>query len=341
MNLKPIALAAAASLVAAASATAEPYRVIVPLSADDEGAMARLINFDTGATVDSVLVTDGAAVFTGDIDEPILARVVVEGTRLPGFVLESGTIARSKEGEFFGTMLNDQMRSFGQEMKTLAYAFQQASSDTEKQKIYDRYNAALDSATRENADNVLGLFYFLEGDASQLDAPSLRAELTRYPDFAKSQRVQAMLANAEKREATSVGHKFTDFEVTYNGKTERLSDYVGKGKYTLVDFWASWCGPCIRQTAVLKDIYNKYKDANLEVLGVAVWDKPDDTLRAIEQHELPWHCIIDAQTIPTDLYGINGIPCIILFGPDGTILSRDKQDDALRADVDAALSSGK
>lgn len=341
MNLKPVALAAAASLVAAASAMAEPYRVIVPLSADDEGAMARLINFDTGATVDSVLVTDGAAVFTGDIDEPILARVVVEGSRLPGFILESGTIARSKEGEFFGTMLNDQIRSFGQEMKTLAYAFQQASSDTEKQKIYDRYNAALDSATRENADNVLGLFYFLEGDASQLDAPSLRAELTRYPDFAKSQRVQAMLANAEKREATSVGHKFTDFEVTYNGKTERLSDYVGKGKYTLVDFWASWCGPCIRQTAVLKDIYNKYKDANLEVLGVAVWDKPDDTLRAIEQHELPWHCIIDAQTIPTDLYGINGIPCIILFGPDGTILSRDKQDDALRADVDAALSSGK
>lgn len=338
MNLKPFALAAAASLVAAVSATAEPYRVIVPLSADDEGAMARLVNYDTGVTVDSVLVAEGAAVFTGNIDEPILARVVVEGSRLPGFILESGTIALSKEGEFFGTMLNDRMRAFGQEMKTLAYAFQQAASDTEKQKIYDRYNAALDSATRENADNVLGLFYFLEGDASQLDAPSLRAELTRYPDFAKSQRVQAMLANAEKREATGVGHKFTDFEVTYNGKTERLSDYVGKGKYTLVDFWASWCGPCIRQTAVLKDIYNKYKDKGLEVLGVAVWDKPDDTLRAIEQHGLPWHCIIDAQTIPTDLYGINGIPCIILFGPDGTILSRDKQDDALRADVDAALS---
>jgi hypothetical protein len=52
---------------------------------------------------------------------------------------------------------------------------------------------------------------------------------------------------------------------------------------------------------------------------------------------LPWECILNAQTIPTDLYGISGIPCIILFGPDGTILSRDKQDDALRADVTAAL----
>ena len=60
--------------------------------------------------------------------------------------------------------------------------------------------------------------------------------------------------------------------------------------------------------------------------------------RAIKDHELPWDCILDAQAVPTELYGITGIPCIILFGPDGTIISRDKQDDDLRADVDAALS---
>lgn len=70
---------------------------------------------------------------------------------------------------------------------------------------------------------------------------------------------------------------------------------------------------CIRQTVVLKDIYNKYKDKGLEVLGVAVWDEPDATLRAIEQHQLPWKSIIGAGTIPTDLYGITGIPCIILL----------------------------
>ncbi|MDE6564127.1 MAG: DUF4369 domain-containing protein, partial [Muribaculaceae bacterium] len=205
MNLKPIALAAVASLATAASLMAEPYRVIVPLGEDDEGAMARLVNYDTGATIDSVLVSEGAAVFTGDIDEPLLARVLVEGTRLPGFILESGTIARSKEGEFFGTMLNDQMRAFSQEMQTLVYAFNQANSEEAKQQIYGKYTAALDSATRENADNVLGLFYFLQGDAAQLDAPALRKELEKYPDFAKSQRVQSILANAEKREATSVG----------------------------------------------------------------------------------------------------------------------------------------
>lgn len=337
MNLRPIAIAAVVAMTAAAPAYAEPFRVIVPVGEDEDGAKAILMDYDTGAKLDSVLVEHGAAVFTGDIDEPILARVAIDGNHLPGFVLESGTIALSKEGEFFGTMLNDQMRSFAQEMKTLSYAFSQAATDEARMDIYNKYNAALDSAIRENADNPLGLFYFLQSNAPQLDAAALRAELARHPEFAKSQRVQGILANAEKREATSVGRKFTDFEVTYDGKTSRLSDYVGKGRYTLVDFWASWCGPCIRQVAVLKDIYKEYKDKGLDVLGVAVWDKPDDTKRAIAQHDLPWPCIIDAQTIPTDLYGINGIPCIILFGPDGTILSRDKQGEELRADVASFL----
>ena len=131
---------------------------------------------------------------------------------------------------------------------------------------------------------------------------------------------------------------FKDFEITYgDGTSKKLSDYVGKGKYTLVDFWASWCGPCIRETAVIKDIYNEYGPKGLEVLGVAVWDEPENTKDAIEKHQLPWPQIINAQTVPTELYGISGIPCIIIFGPDGKILSRDKQGDALRADVKAAM----
>lgn len=328
----------AAALAVAGISSAEPFKVIVPMSADDEGAMARLVNYDNGTTVDSVLVADGMAVFEGQIDEPVLGRVTYDGGRLPIFILESGTISLGKDGAFFGTMLNDQLRSMGQKMQQLGAKYQSAADDKEREAVYKAYGAALDSAMTANADNALGYFYFLQGDAPQADAAGLRALFERYPSFAAYERSKKMLANAERREATGPGAKFTDFEVEYNGEKSRLSDYVGRGHYTLVDFWASWCGPCIRQTVVLKDIYNKYKDKGLEVLGVAVWDEPDATLRAIEQHQLPWKSIIGARTIPTDLYGITGIPCIILFGPDGTIISRDKQDDALRADVDAAMA---
>lgn len=203
-----------------------------------------------------------------------------------------------------------------------------------------RYQALVDSTFRENADNALGFYIFLQQfDASQMDADRLRSELEKYPYLKNSERLKHYIAKAERRENSQEGKPFIDFEVTYNGQTRRLSDHVGKGHYTLVDYWASWCGPCIRQTEVLKEIYNKYKDSGLEVLGVAVWDKPEDTLAAIRRHDLPWDCIIDAQSIPTELYGISGIPCIILYGPDGTIISRDKQDDELRAAVDAAMSS--
>ena len=331
----------AAALAVAGISSAEPFKVIVPMSADDEGAMARLVNYDNGTTVDSVLVADGMAVFEGQIDEPVLGRVTYDGGRLPIFILESGTISLGKDRAFFGTMINEQLRTIGQKMQQLEAKYQSAADDKEREDEYKTYGAALDSAMTDNADNALGYFYFLQGDAPQADAAGLRALFERYPSFAAYERSKKMLANAERREATGPGAKFTDFEVEYNGEKSRLSDYVGRGHYTLVDFWASWCGPCMRQLPVLKDIYNKWHDSGLEVLGVAVWDQTEDTRRAITEHELPWDCIINAGNIPTDLYGISGIPCIILFGPDGTIISRDKQGDELKADVDAAMASAR
>ena len=146
----------------------------------------------------------------------------------------------------------------------------------------------------------------------------------------KHRRIQKLLDAQQRKLATSPGQMFTDFEITYNDSVSRLSDYVGKGKYTLVDFWASWCGPCIREIAVIKELYDEYHDKGLDVLGVAVWDDPDNTREAIQRHKLPWPQILNAQAIPTDLYGISGIPCIILFDPKGNIVSRDLQDDSLR-----------
>ena len=122
--------------------------------------------------------------------------------------------------------------------------------------------------------------------------------------------------------APQEGDKYADFAVEYEGKTTRLSDYVGKGQYVLVDFWASWCGPCRREIPNLIAAYNKYKEKGLQVLGIAAWDKPEDTKKAIAEEHIPYPQIINSQKIATDVYGINGIPEIILFAPDGTILAR-------------------
>ncbi|MBQ0020881.1 MAG: AhpC/TSA family protein [Bacteroidales bacterium] len=135
---------------------------------------------------------------------------------------------------------------------------------------------------------------------------------------------QAAEAEAKAAEdATGEGKMFVDFEAEYNGKIQKLSDYVGKGKYVLVDFWASWCGPCKAEIPNLIAAHNKYKGDKFTVLGVATWDKPRDTEKAIEQMQIPYPQIMNAQKAGSDAYGILGIPQIILFGPDGTIVKRN------------------
>ena len=97
--------------------------------------------------------------------------------------------------------------------------------------------------------------------------------------------------------------------------------------------WASWCGPCRAETPILAEVYNQYKDKGFQVLGVATWDQPKDTKKAIEDLKITWPQILNAQNTPSELYGFNGIPHIILFGPDGTIVARDLRGDALKAKV--------
>jgi thiol-disulfide isomerase/thioredoxin len=128
-----------------------------------------------------------------------------------------------------------------------------------------------------------------------------------------------------------VGDMFKDFSVEYDGKTTRLSDYVGKGKYVLVDFWASWCGPCRAEIPNLIKAYEQYKDKGFMVLGVAVNDKHEDTLKAIEKDGITYPQILNSEGIAASTYGFNAIPYIVLFGPDGTILSCELRGDAIKA----------
>lgn len=137
----------------------------------------------------------------------------------------------------------------------------------------------------------------------------------------------------ENQKATAVGTMFKDFAAEYNGKTTKLSDFVGKGKYVVVDFWASWCKPCRAEIPNLVKVYNSYKNKNVNVLGVTGGDRPEDSERAIEELGINYPQILNTPDSCAELYGIDGIPCIILFGPDGTILERDLRGE----DIEAAI----
>ena len=149
--------------------------------------------------------------------------------------------------------------------------------------------------------------------------------------------ITKMVARLRRVEATQAGAQFVDFEgVDDANKAVRLSDYVGKGHYVLVDFWASWCGPCRREIAHLKKVRDAYTDKGLVILGTVVWDEMEDHLKAMKELEITWPQIFN-KTEATELYGIAGIPQIILFDPAGKIVARDLRGEEINKLLDKAL----
>ena len=112
---------------------------------------------------------------------------------------------------------------------------------------------------------------------------------------------------------------------------------MGNGKYVLVDFWASWCGPCRAEMPNLVNVYNTYHGDNFDMLSVAVMDEVEDTREAAKAVGIVWNQIVNAQEIPAKAYGIEAIPHVILFGPDGTILKRNLRGEAIGEAVKEAL----
>ncbi len=131
----------------------------------------------------------------------------------------------------------------------------------------------------------------------------------------------------------NVGKSYSDFELkTLTGISRKLSDYVGTSKYLFVDFWASWCGPCIADIPNIKKTYEKYKGKGLEVLGVSLDTKDASWQLALKRIDAPWIQLIvkeNTESLVRKIYHITGIPYSILIDDQGNIIHVNLRGDTL------------
>lgn len=315
-------------------------------------------------TLDTLQLTDGVVNYTTQLEQPVLVIVGIEKSR--------------SKLSFFGEnttyTINGHLDSIADATVTGGALFAAYETIAEAQdanqkrsgELRNEYNAAKQAGDTAKQNAIIKEYEEGEKIVEEMQKEFVKANTTSpvsaflvrnmygYKPLAEMQEGLSMLDSTlapspyyvalveriEKLEKVAVGKVAPDFTMNdVDGRPLSLSAY--KGKYVLIDFWASWCGPCRRENPHVVELYNEFNDKGFEILGVSLDQKKEAWLKAIDDDQLAWNQVSDLKGWKNEvaqLYGVSSIPHTVLLDKEGKIVAKNLRGDELRAKVAELLN---
>ena len=216
-------------------------------------------------------------------------------------------------------------------------------SDSLREAYYELYEkqGAVDSLYIAENPTSFATVLALRGTFYTLDTEQLEAALTSLDTpLQQMEEYRYMYGKLERMKAVAIGMNYTDFGLgTPEGEILKVSD-VHNGGVLLIDFWASWCGPCRRANPEVVEIFNEYHEKGFDILGVSLDRDSANWVKAIADDNLTWNHISDLKywnSVGAELYGVPSIPHTILIDRNGIIIAKNMHGDELREAIKSLL----
>ena len=352
-------IALAALIIAAIPVGAQQTKYTVKGTDAKDGKTVYVIDMLKRTKIDSIKVNNGQFSYTGSADKNALLAVQVRGDVWQTVFFNDGTpvTINMKTYMLDGSAMNKKTNRYGLERKILmdmmskmSEEFGQLSADDKEErrasfigraeKLYADISELYKSIIQQNSDNLIPAafityaFQVMNKD-DFMAAFDSKYVYARHPYAAAVKKQIDQMVAAEEIKSDCIGKTFIDLEEPdVEGNMHKLSEYVGKGNWVLVDFWASWCAPCREEMPNVVAAYEKYHAKGFNVVGLSFDNKKGPWVKAISDLKMPWIHLSDLKgwkTVASDVYGVNSIPDNLLIDPTGKIAARGLRGNDLLA----------
>lgn len=355
-----------AALVGLAACTSKPsYEVKLKLNGASGKAYLSQRQNGKWVKLDSVDLVNGEGAFKGAVEFPEVYYIETskKGQNLPFFIENTvitveGLADSLWKAKVSGSKIQDEYQALGDKLENI---------EKEGSKYYKQSKEAKDAGNKAKADSLMDLAdkAFMEVEKVQkdyikanpasyvspfllsqvyydMDADVLEGYLNGFDKkLEQVQIVKTLTDRLAKLKKVGVGQIAPDFTMASpDGTPVKLSDVYSKNQYTLIDFWASWCGPCRRENPNVVAVFNAYNSKGFGVLGVSLDKDKDKWLKAISDDKLTWTHVSDLkfwQNEAAALYAVNSIPSNLLVDKTGKIIARNLREEKLKETISGLL----